>query len=64
MQGTSVGENAEIRCSYRFESQDVQTLDTTFASIICYKGDDANPRWMDVDARKDLRHMRVTSSLT
>ncbi len=53
-----MGENAEIRNPYRFESQDVQHLDTTSASIICYKGDDVNPRWMDVDARKELRDAR------
>ncbi|KAI0750422.1 hypothetical protein C8Q74DRAFT_368077 [Fomes fomentarius] len=48
--GLSVGENAEIRRSYRLESQNVHFLDTMSASIACYKGDDANPRWMDVDA--------------
>jgi hypothetical protein len=48
-QGTKVSEEKEVRKHYFQESIDFHIIN---AEIVCYRGDDSDPQWMDIERCK------------
>jgi len=49
LQGTQLDEKDEVRESFYFPSSSPVELDHISTEIICYRGSDNNPKWLDVD---------------
>ncbi|KAI0750425.1 hypothetical protein C8Q74DRAFT_1374012 [Fomes fomentarius] len=47
--GTRVRENEEISQPYNIEAHDPKTLSSIVQDVLCYRGKEATPRWVDVE---------------
>lgn len=58
-QGTRVTGDTQFKCSFIYESEDLHDFDRISDTILCYRGIDKAPNWLDIRTGKILIYRRV-----
>lgn len=62
LQGTRVTGDTQFKCPFVYESEDLHDLDRISDTILCYRGIDKAPNWLDIRTGKILIYRRVLVS--
>lgn len=57
-------DNEEVAISLYKEVSDTRALNTIACDVVCYRGKEKSPRWMDLEPGAQLTHKQGVAEMT